>query len=531
MKTCKRVISLLLLLSLTVTLFSGCAGKSVTKSEETAKTATAAAAPVVIDWVPQNDAPTNPDAPILKEVAKKFNVKINMIYFDRNKAAELLNLRIASGEVPDVMKLDKNTFANYASQGALAELPEDKLKKFAPVLVDVTKKNGGEFVFEDAKVKGKLYGIPFLNQNNASTDPPIWRDDWLKNVSINKIPETLQEAEDAFYKFANNDPDKNGKKDTYALSSTGFNVILGAFGGIAYNLGVFWQNVDGKLVASAALPEMKDGLKLLNKWYKDGLIDPEFISGENKGQNKFFSVIFWNGRIGFACPGYYYRVSPPLRKDDDGSDNYVNFKKLQPNGTYTYGKPLVGPSGKSGSLRRQIVDGTTIAFGVNTAKNPEKMERALQIMEAAASDYDFYMLVVNGRKDIDYTLNADGSTTPIGEAANKDYKDKNAFSSNGVNILASNFEFKTRGNQADAEFKKKYADGPYYQNKVTMSLPSDGKYKADLEKRMLEFYTLAITGAKSVDEFDSFVSTLNKAGLEQLTKEANEWFAPRKSAK
>ena len=38
----------------------------------------------------------------------------------------------------------------------------------------------------------------------------VWRDDWLKKVGIDKIPETLDEAETAFYKFRNDDPDGNG---------------------------------------------------------------------------------------------------------------------------------------------------------------------------------------------------------------------------------------------------------------------------------------------------------------------------------
>ena len=47
---------------------------------------------------------------------------------------------------------------------------------------------------------------------------------------------------------------------------------------------------------------------------------------------------------------------------------------------------------------------------------------------------------------------------------------------------------------------------------------------ATISAKVEEANVLFITGQKSFDEWDSYIAELNKAGLEQLTKEANEWY-------
>lgn len=526
MKRNERKVASIVAILLTLSVFSGCGNKTSVKGESPQSTQDPGKV-VTIDWMPQNDQPADSNSQLAKEVEKRFNVKINFIYMDRNQTTELLNIRVASGEIPDVMKFDAATYKNYAEQGVLAEIPEDKLLKKSPNLYNIVKKNGGDSAWENMKLNGKIYGIPALNQNGAYSFTPIWRDDWLKNVGINKIPETLQEAEDAFYKFVNNDPDKNGKKDTYAFSNTAINTVLGAYGGIAYSLGLYWIEKDGKIIPTATMPEMKEGLKLLNKWYKDGIIDPEFISGENKGQNKYNSVSFWNGKIGFSTSGTYYHVNPPLATDDSGSVNYVNFKKLQPNGTYAIGKPLTGPGGKSGTMRWGTYNGDSIAMGINAGKNPEKMDKILEIDEALVTDFDFYILENMGVKDINYKLE-NGDYKYIGDALNKDFRYKNAFGTNGIAYVEDNFDFKAKMQKNLFDYANKVAKTPSYVNPVVVGLPSESKYKANLSKKINEAYILFIVGEKDINDFDKFVADLNSNGLDQLTKEANDWYSGTK---
>jgi putative aldouronate transport system substrate-binding protein len=62
-------------------------------------------------------------------------------------------------------------------------------------------------------------------------------------------------------------------------------------------------------------------------------------------------------------------------------------------------------------------------------------------------------------------------------------------------------------------------------SKLLAPLPSSTKYNEELNKIEQETYISIITGDQPLDAFDRFVDRWNKGGGEQLTKEANEWYA------
>jgi putative aldouronate transport system substrate-binding protein len=525
--------------ALSTGLLAGCGGNAEDPKTSASETPTASMAPTVepplkISWKNQNDGPHDPESPITKEIEKKFNVKLDYVYLDRAKETELLNLKIASGEIPDVMSLQPNTFSSYAQQGALAEIPEDMIKKFAPKSYAALKSFAGDNIFEFYKVNGKLYGLPQVTPNNDHL-VPIWRDDWLKNVGITKVPETLQEAETALYKFVNDDPDKNGKKDTYGLSNKGFEAVYGAFGAALQDESrklLAWANRSGQIQLSATLPEMKEALKVLNKWYKDGLIDPEFVTGENKGQSWSNAVAFWNGKIGFTVPGVYYHVIHPVdsktNPNDKGSGNYQNFIKLQPNGTYAPGTPLTGPTGQKGIYRWSANTGASVSFGKDVAKEPKKIEKVLAMWEAYNFDENYYKLAAFGIEGLTYDTNKD-----TGLPTRKPEVDilKQALYSVGANgpllgIVNMSMHIKMAMTPNIKDFREKYSNNVKgYENAVWAALPSDGKYMSNIYKKVMEVYAQFITGTLSLDkDWDAFISDLNKSGLHELTQEANDWY-------
>ena len=404
---------------------------------------------------------------------------------------------------------------------------EDLIKETAPKLYDYTTQYGGDDMWTIAKQDGKLYGMPILENNGQYHYVSIWRDDWLRNVGINKIPETLEEAEDAFYKFVNNDPDGNGKKDTYALSANGLNAIYNAYG--AHPAASYWALRDGKTVLSATLPEMKEALTKLNKWYNDGLIDPEFITGENKGQHFSSSVVFWNGRIGFSVPGLPYHVYPPFYDGKvAGSLNYKSFKEIQgENATFEYGVPLKGPEGKSGAESWGVFAGNFFVMGRDVGSGSEKMKKILEINEVLNTDYDFFLQTKFGREGTEYT-NDNGLITSL---LDTDQRRTLGLSTQGIQYMINNLEFIQNSETPESvEFSKKHGDIPgveHYTKLVWGGLPSDSMYKSIIEQKVAENYSAFITGERDISEFELFVEELNNAGLAQLTAEAQEWYDAR----
>lgn len=541
----KRLLSIVLVAALSIGIFSGCKktaetpqdSKTTAGTTEGTKTETKPAEVITINWMPQNDKPMDENSPVTAALEKRFNVKLNYIYIEKNKD-ELLNVRIASGDIPDVMTLTPDErYRTFIDQGILAEIPEDLLKKQAPNLYSLVNKNAAESgfsnVWEFVKEKGKIYGIPSLSIDGMYSYPTLWRDDWAKNVGVNKVPETLQEAEDLFYKYVKNDPDKNGKNDTYAFSTTMIPVIFGAYLTDPSDK-VYWNIVDGKAVASVARPEAKEVYKLLAKWYKDGLIDPEFITGESKGQYWGSSVVFQNGRIGATNIGMGYHVNPPNPDlpEDKGAINYQNFKSLQPNGSFAYGQGLKGPSGKVG--KTQIwgaLSGRNMVMGKNV--DQKKMEKILEITEASVSNFDDFMLVSRGIKDVTYKEEKVGSSvyyTIIGQAADPNTTKVIGTESSGVGYsTANNYEFRKKLDVFRYKFLDQYCKfGAEFVNPIIATLPSQAQFLSGINKQMAQNHVEYITGKLSVDEWEKKLDELNKAGLIQLTKEANDWYTLRR---
>ena len=125
----------------------------------------------------------------------------------------------------------------------------------------------------------------------------------MANVGIEKEPETIAEWTDLFYAFANDDPDGNGTNDTYALSKSG----MKPFWGLSGYCDATWSKLpDGTIGYGNVQPEMKEVLAMFAKWYADGVLDPEYITGENTGGYWALSHSFLNGRIGMTSHGSYY---------------------------------------------------------------------------------------------------------------------------------------------------------------------------------------------------------------------------------
>ena len=72
---------------------------------------------MTISWLPQCDSPVDADSPVMAKIEEELGIDIDLIYIDRSKKTELLNVRIAAGEIPDVFSPpEANTFGQYCSQ-------------------------------------------------------------------------------------------------------------------------------------------------------------------------------------------------------------------------------------------------------------------------------------------------------------------------------------------------------------------------------------------------------------------------------
>lgn len=208
--------------------------------------------------------------------------------------AEVLNVMLASGELPDIIYacgFSNNDLVKYGSMGLFADLT-DAYNKYAYNLQTVAEQYPGikkGLVMAD----GKIYGFPHLKLgDNMLTNKIFVNPDWLKVVGL-EMPTNFAEFEAMLYAFRDNDCNGNGDptdeipyiiryKEDHFLPSLYTFFGLGNRG-TAHRY-VDWDEEKNALRFIPTSERFKDLLTVAHKWYADGLIDPETFQNTSSKQ-------------------------------------------------------------------------------------------------------------------------------------------------------------------------------------------------------------------------------------------------------
>jgi putative aldouronate transport system substrate-binding protein len=225
------------------------------------------------------------------------------MYQSSEDTTSKLKEMVMTGDYPDIFYLDNNTYLDFVSQG---------------LVTDITKYYDNGFLSDEATdylnydnmdtvkkgyIDGKIYGIPQLSDVENST-PALWiRKDWLDKLGLSE-PKTLEELADVAKAFTTQDPDGNGVDDTYGFSMNGKDVSTGKdSSGVAANFNMVGQYPtglrfivdDGSIQwAGQNVDKMKYGLNIMQQMYKDGTIDPNFVSTDGTALANAFA----SGKVG-----------------------------------------------------------------------------------------------------------------------------------------------------------------------------------------------------------------------------------------
>ncbi|MDF2925174.1 MAG: extracellular solute-binding protein family 1 [Paenibacillaceae bacterium] len=498
---------------LLATALTGCGGDSSKGSEGAAASPSAQASgspavqkPVELSWMVNQVV--LPESEGEKLVEEKFNVKLDIISISNADYVQRQQLMMSTGEVSDVLfVLDPNELKKYADQGLLAEVPMDLIAKHAPRLkaeIDKSAPQGWYYTEQ----KGKNYGVPTLYAGQYTT-PVSWRTDLLEKAGVTKIPETIDEMTQAFAALK--------KIGVYGASSNGnsyyltFQKIFGAYGVMPTQ----WMVKDGKVVNGATEPEAKEALTLLADWYKNGYIDPEFITGKDLGPK------YLDGKYAFTD-----NDNVGSTDESNPSSNIVALKKLNPNGKIEFGPLPKGPKGLSGGWSWGSA-GNMYAFGVQLEKQPEKLAKALEIIDAAVNEEDLFVRLAFGIQGKHWEFK-NGKDLIEGVKVIPPYDDGKKLQEEGIYGGGKSFfggtptldlHYKYYGEKLLNVYKQ-YGNKPVEDifGKPDI-LPSAGQYWGDLKKLKVEAYAKIIRGDVPVSYFDTFVKQWNDMGGEQLRKE------------
>jgi putative aldouronate transport system substrate-binding protein len=489
--------------------------------------------------------------PMVEEVVKGYgyNVELENIYIETSAYHDVLNLRIASNEAPDIFYPgDIGRLYSWYDQGAIAEWDRSFLEKNAPDFVrnwsnnKIVSDKYFDLPWKMGSKDGKMIALPAINADFGPTLNAVYNKQWLDKLGVKELPLSLEDWYALMTRFAKEDPDGNGKDDTYGFSSSGVDIVFGAFGSFpalgGFDFGQFYLR-DGKMVSANLWPGNKDALAFLNKAYKDGVLDPEFITGENTGGYWAISQAFVNGKIGYSGRSNIYHWFKA--EENSGTPGRIRqeFEAVQGVGAdISYAPYPKGPKGWWGYFTRTpvtMVQG--ICYNADLNDDTEKLAAIFQIMNLFSKDDDLALLEYYGIEGDQYKIeqNNDNSqfiTSLLGNA------EKNAVGLMALRDLSGpgaplNENMVVLNNNAPAsKLRKEIVSGEQmgggYVSDIFVALPSETLYNDELKIYRDTTFMKMIIGDLPLSYWDTFVDEYNKIGGAVLTKEANDWYQANK---
>jgi putative aldouronate transport system substrate-binding protein len=225
--------------------------------------------------------PAADDNPVKQLIEKATNTKLKIQWVSSNNYNDKLNVMLASGDLPDLTFISDPfapVFRNMAGQGAFWEV--GPYIKDYPNLVNGISKTAWDLT---KMADGKNYVIPRPRPSEADSFF-VLRKDWLDKVGM-KVPTTTDELYQVMKAFVEKDPDGNGRNDTVGFAAnTDPNNSASPIGTLGHIENSFtgvngkWKLVDGKMVHTSQLPEMRKAVEYMVKAYQDKLIPADFAS-------------------------------------------------------------------------------------------------------------------------------------------------------------------------------------------------------------------------------------------------------------
>jgi len=526
----KRLTISLIVLLLMATLATACSGKQGSKgtseqnpvlSKIEGEQNSPYETPVEISIASIYDSPAIDNNYVQQFLEKKFNVRITNIRLETIRWREQLNMLLASGDIPDIMPgvaLDSD-MVEWAEQGIIASVSEEEIRQYMPHYV-ADFESVTTSAWEVGYFNGENWGVPRIWGNGMLGFLPAYNGEWLKAIGYSEPPQNLQELEEVLTKFTYHDPDGNGVHDTYGMTGRAkdatnqmFNLVFSAFGINPY---YFALNEQEEIVYSGLSEETRQGLKLLNQWFRKGLIDPEFITDSNAEiRTKFISE-----KIGLFDTGMWQHLY---------EDGYFGLEAAVNGVDQVVGQPLTGEDGVRYSLSNGAIQ-APLMLGVQVQEDEEKRIRILQMLEYMATTEEGFLTTVYGIEGETYTF--DGDIVVFIE----EYHSFEARSQLGIGgfynplngrVVAMEKYYLT---PEKLKYRAEHYEGMEFISDAlgTTVLKSKSKYQEILRTMQDQYFIKAISGESDTEkDFDNFVAQWLKEGGQVLLDEANQLYVER----
>jgi putative aldouronate transport system substrate-binding protein len=534
--TLKLKKSLILVFLLISTLLVACNEDSADEgeaanNEETSENFNATGTPIVneeieIDIFAGRDATSSDnwdDLLIWNTYEEMTNISVNWELVTHDSLDEQRNLRLASGDLPDVFyasRIGMPDLQNYGSQGMFIPLNE-LIEEYAPNL---------QALFEEypemekglTMPDGNIYSLPYSFHPEADSlligSRPWIREDWLEQLGMDN-PVTLDELYEFLTAVKETDLNGNGENDEIPFGTeTMWRLVEWVKG--AYGLGNRGSNIhqyldidpdDESLRFYPIADEYRQAMEYIHKLYSEELIEQNIYTIDS-------ATYLANASEGLYGVTEYY--SPDMLFGEEIGNKYIPGNALQgPDGTRAYNNvnnPILQPG----------------AFVITNAnEHPEATIRWIDHFYGEEGQELFFMGV-------------EDETFEVDDNGEKRFVDEIADNPDGLSVeeAASQYLSYTGGfypsivseeyflGSETTEMSMEAAEvlDPYlpeevwpafsYTEEENRVITSVG---ADIQKYVSEMQAKFITGEESLDDWDKYVQTIEDMGLEEYMEVQN----------
>ena len=303
----------------------------------------------------------------------------------------------AGNDLPDLFQVRRPILVNLVNQGLVAQVDDcfDKMPIRTAQQYDADS-------IRNSTIDGHVYGFasPGMIVRNEGL---LIRKDWLDNLGL-EIPTTTDELMEVLRAFTFDDPDGNGRNDTYGYgtfieitaSEEGLGRRLDPFFG-AFGCAGTWDLSKENPGLNIHKPEYYDAMKYIIEMCNEGVIDPNWLSQKKDD----FKAAWKAGKYGIMREQHASYAA---------ESNYAPFDANFPDGEWIVIDPPVGPEGKSAVGVYTNVNGGVVAVSQRAA-DEGKLPYIAKLLEWMSGPG--YYMIGWGEEGVNFILDENG--VPITE--------------------------------------------------------------------------------------------------------------------
>lgn len=322
-------------------------------------------------------------------IRDKLGINLKLTALPSNEADQDVKISAASAadNLPDIFMVRREVWLRLIEQGLIA--PVDDMYAKMPVRTSV-QYDADSRAF--TTIDGVSYGLasPGSIPRNEGI---LIRKDWLDKLHL-AVPVTTEEYMKVMKAFTYNDPDGNGRNDTYGYGAfieiNNYEEGLGRrmdpwFG--AFGVAGTWNMTKADFGLNVRKPAYYDAMVYIKRMIDEGVIDPNWLSYKKDD----FRAAWKQGRFGI------------MREQNAAyaaTSNYAPFDKNFPDGEWLV---IDAPKGPDGHQSVGVYTRAFRIYAISDKVSAEKKDAIARLLEWMSSD-EGYFLLGWGVEGVNYTL-------------------------------------------------------------------------------------------------------------------------------